>query len=448
MKTNDPESGSTLYLLLVSFVATVGGLLFGFDTAVIAGAQPFFRSYFTMSEGVLGFAVAAAILGCIPGTIFAGFGSDNFGRRGTLRLCAVLFAISAVWTALATSIPGFVVARFIGGLGVGAASLLSPMYIAEISPPRLRGRLVSLNQLAIVIGILIAYFSDYFLIDFPDNWRWMFGVETLPAIFFFFLLIIVPESPRWLSKQGRDDEALAVLERVNGSTVARKELAEIRSAIAEESDSLKVLLQPGLRVALGIGIFLAVFQQITGINVVIYYAPMIFEKAGAAVDTSLLQSVAVGSMNLVATLLAIILIDKLGRKILLLIGSAGMAIFLVLLAVAFRGAVQNHWLVLLFTLGYVGSFAASLGPVVWVVISEIFPTRIRGRAMGIATVSLWIACALIAQIFPIMLKYLDSALTFGIFALMCVINFAFVLRYVPETKGRSLEEIERSWSVS
>lgn len=440
------DSGSLAYVLLVSVVAAVGGLLFGFDTAVIAGANPFLKAHFELSEAMLGFAVASAIIGCIFGAAFAGTTSDRFGRKRILLLCAVLFAISAIGSAIPRTLVQFVIARFIGGLGVGAASMLSPMYIAEISPARIRGRLVSLNQLAIVTGILIAYFVDLFAADIPDiNWRVMFGSETLPAVLFFLLLLTVPESPRWLAKQQRQDEALAILTKVGGKSHAEAEMAEIKQAVAQEQDSIGQLFHPGMRVALIIGIALAILQQITGINIVMYYAPTIFASAGATIGTSLMQAVAVGAVNLTFTLVAIWAVDKFGRKVLLLAGSAGMGIFLALVGGVFHyGKLEGPW-VLLFILGYIACFASSLGPVVWVVISEIFPTRIRGRAMGIATVCLWVACATVAQVFPIMLEKLDGALTFGIFAVMCAITFVFVLLVVPETKGKTLEQIEKYW---
>jgi len=440
------DSGSLAYVVLVSTVAAVGGLLFGFDTAVIAGANPFLKAHFELSEAMLGFAVSSAIIGCIFGAALAGSTSDRFGRRKVLLVCAVLFAVSAIGSAIPRTLTEFVLARFIGGLGVGAASMLSPMYIAEISPARIRGRLVSLNQLAIVSGILAAYFVDFFMVDIPEtNWRWMFASETLPAVLFFVLLLVVPESPRWLAKQGRDGQALGILTRVGGGAAAQLEMAEIKETITQEENSIGQLLHPGMRIALVIGLGLAVLQQVTGINIVMYYAPTIFASAGSAINTSLLQAVAVGAVNLTFTLVAIWVIDKLGRRILLLVGSAGMGVFLALVGGVFHsGELKGVW-VLLFILGYIACFAGSLGPVVWVVISEIFPTRIRGRAMSIATVSLWIACALVAQVFPIMLERLDGALTFGIFAVMCVVAFLFILIMVPETKGKTLEEIEKQW---
>ncbi len=441
------DSGSLVYVVLVSTVAAVGGLLFGFDTAVIAGANPFLKAHFDLSDTLLGFAVSSAIIGCIFGAALAGSTSDRFGRRKVLLVCAVLFAVSAIGSAIPRTLIEFVLARFIGGLGVGAASMLSPMYIAEISPAKIRGRLVSLNQLAIVSGILVAYFVDFFMLNIPEtNWRWMFGSETLPAVLFFALLLVVPESPRWLAKQGRDQEALEILTRVGGGTAAQMEMAEIKETIAREENSIAQLLHPGMRIALVIGLGLAVLQQVTGINIVMYYAPTIFASAGSAIDTSLLQAVAVGAVNLTFTLVAIWAIDRFGRRILLLVGSAGMGVFLALVGGVFHfGQLQGPW-VLLFILGYIACFAGSLGPVVWVVISEIFPTRIRGRAMSIATVSLWIACASVAQLFPVMLARLDGAFTFGIFAAMCVVAFLFILIMVPETKGKTLEEIEKGWA--
>lgn len=438
---------SKVYVILISFVAAVGGFLFGFDTAIIAGANPFLVEHFGLSEAMLGFAVSSAIIGCIFGAAFAGVVSDKFGRKVVLLICAVLFAISAIGSAVPRSIVEFLIARFIGGLGVGAASMLSPMYIAEVSPARMRGRLVSLNQLAIVTGILAAYFTGYFLVGIPEtNWRWMFGSETVPAVLFFGLLMLVPESPRWLVKQMRNGEALKIISRIEGEEYASIELAQIKEAVADEENSVAALFHPGMRVALVIGIVLAILQQVTGINIIMYYAPTIFAKAGSTTNASLLQAVAVGAANLLFTLVAIYVVDKFGRKVLLLAGSAGMGIFLLLVGLNFgKEGVAWYW-VLLFILGYISSFSASLGPVVWVVISEIFPTRIRGRAVSIATVFLWISCATVAQLFPIMLEKLESIASFGVFALMCAVTFVFVLFVVPETKGKSLEEIEKLWS--
>ena len=456
------DEGSLFYVARVCFVATIGGLLFGFDTAVISGTIPFITKYFSLSDAMLGWTVSSLLVGAVLGAGFAGTASDRFGRKKVLLLCAVLLTISAVCAAIPRTLTGLILARFIGGLGVGAASMLSPMYIAEIAPARIRGRLVSLNQLAIVIGILLAFFADYRLKDIPDgvlkfqvlsfpfelpsaNWRWMFGSQSLGAVLFFVFLFFVPESPRWLAKQKREAEAAAILTKVGGADHAKAELSEIKEALGQEQDSLAMMLQPGMKLALVIGIVLAVLQQVTGINVVMYYAPVIFAKAGSSVDSSLLQAVAVGVTNLIFTLVAVWGVDRFGRKVLLLAGSSGMGVFLALLSGAFHyGKLEGPW-VLLCVLGYVACFCVSLGPVVWVMISEIFPNRVRGRAMSIATVCLWIACFLVSQTFPIMLKNLAGAATFGIYAMMCAVTFVFVFWMVPETKGKTLEEIEKHW---
>lgn len=443
------DSGSTVYVFLVCIVAAVGGLLFGYDTAVIAGTIPFLTKHFALSEAMLGLTVSSVLVGCIFGAYFAGTVSDRFGRKKVLLICAVLFAVSAIGSAIPRNLTELVIARFIGGLGVGAASMLSPMYIAEIAPARIRGRLVSLNQLTIIGGMLVAYFVGFLLADVPDtNWRWMFGSETLPAVVFLLLLLAVPESPRWLAKQGRENEGLAILTRVGGYEHAKAEMAEIKDAITQDENSLAILFHPGMKIVLIIGVVLAILQQVTGINIILYYAPKIFASTGSAVDVSLLQTVVVGAVNLTFTLVAIWVVDKLGRKLLLLIGSAGMGIFLALVGGAFYyGRFEGPW-VLLFILGYIACFACSMGPVVWVVMSEIFPTRIRGRAMSIATVCLWIACFLVSLTFPVMLEKLDGAVTFGIYATMCAVAFVFVLLVLPETKGKTLEEIEKHWMGS
>ena len=440
------------FVLRAAIVAALGGLLFGYDTAVIAGAIGFLKIHFDLSAAMQGWAASSALIGCIIGAMIAGVLSDWLGRKRALLISAVLFTISAIGSAVPQNLTQFVIARLIGGVGVGAASLVSPLYIAEISPARIRGRLVSLNQLAIVSGILLIYFVNAIIASFGDDawnaavgWRWMFGSETIPAALFFLLLFLVPESPRWLTKQGREDEAFGILEKIAGNRQAEIELAEIKNTIAQETGSIMQLLKPGMRTALIIGIVLAILQQITGINAIMYYAPVIFKSTGIGTQAALLQTVLVGAVNLAFTLVAIRLIDRAGRKALLLAGSGGMTIMLALIGLAFYWQkLQGPW-VLIFILLYIACFAASLGPVVWVVISEIFPTRIRGRAMSIATVFLWVACYLVSQTFPMLLEGLGSAGTFWLYMAMSAINFVFVLKVVPETKGRTLEEIERSW---
>ncbi len=443
---NQHEQGNVGYVYLISLVAAIGGILFGFDTAVIAGAIGFVKEHFELDAVREGFAVSSVLVGCVFGASFAGMLSDRFGRKKVLLLSAFLFIVSAIGSALPRTLIEFVIARFVGGLGVGAASMLSPLYIAEISPARIRGRLVSLNQFAIISGILLAYIADWLLVGIgPTNWRWMFASETLPALFFMVFLVFVPESPRWLTKQGMESDALSTLSRIGGRQHAEQEMKEIKETISLETGSITQLFQPGLRIALTIGIVLAILQQITGINTVLYYAPRIFASAGYGQMDSLLMAVIVGIVNLLFTIVALWLIDKVGRKILLLIGSAGMGIFFFLSGCTFHFQFYEGPWILIFILLYVGSFAMSLGPVVWVVMSEIFPTRIRGRAMSIATVFLWISCFVVSWTFPILVDYISDAFTFWLYASMCVITFLFVWMIVPETKEKTLEEIERGW---
>jgi len=354
--------------------------------------------------------------------------------------------VSAVGSALPRTLTEFVLARFIGGIGIGAASMLSPLYIAEVAPARIRGSLVSLNQLAIVTGMLAAYFVDWIAADLGShNWRWMFGSGVLPAVFFLLPLLGVPESPRWLVKKERSQEALDILTKVNGEKDAGIELQDIQQTIALESGSVRQLFRPGLRIALWIGIALAIFQQITGINAVLYYAPRIFENAGFDRMSALLQSVLVGAVNLVMTCVAIFTIDKVGRKPLLLIASLGMGVAFVLVGFAFFFQRAAAFWILGFILLYIAFFALAMGPVVWVVLAEIFPTRIRGRAMSLATVCLWISCFAVSLTFPVIADNLSESMAFWLYAAMCFACYGFVLKVLPETKGKSLEEIERNW---
>ena len=458
--SDDPlhSHGSMAYLLLVCFVATLGGLLFGYDTAVIAGAIGFLRQYFDLTPAAEGWLASSALAGCAVGAAVAGKLSDLFGRRRMLVVCAVLFVVSAIGTAIPQQQWIFIVFRLLGGIGVGAASMTSPMYIAEISPAAIRGRMVSLNQLAIVMGMLAVYFVNYTIAGLGDEswnvqygWRWMFASGTLPALALWGLLLFVPESPRWLAEQDRPDEAMAVLSRVNGAKQAQTEIKIIQQTLATESSSLAQLLMPGMRRVLAIGVGLAVLQQVTGINVFLYYAPEIFKGiAGAASDAALLQTVIVGVVNMAFTLIAIWTVDWLGRRGLMLVGFGGMGISLFALGLASYLGRTDIW-VLAFILTYIACFALSVGPVTWVILSEVFPTRIRGRAMGIATVCLWLANLLVSQTFPMMDKSdwltrtFHHAFPFWLYGSLCLVAIAFVATLVPETKGKSLEEIERHW---
>lgn len=446
--TELPEHGRRAYVYGLCFVAALGGLLFGFDTAIINGALKYTTAHFGLDErtqaGLIGFVVASAILGCIPGSMMAGPLSDAFGRKRILILAAVFYFISAVGSAFPGTLTGFVLYRFLGGLGVGAASMLSPLYIAEVSPARMRGSLVSLNQLAIILGILLAFVAGFCFKDLAGNWRWMFGSESFVALLFFLVLLPVPESPRWLTKQRRESQALAIMARVGGRVHAEAELAEIRGALAEEGASLSEILRPGLRLALLIGIALAVFQQITGINTVLYFSTTMFERAGLGEDAAFMSSVGVGAINVLFTLVAIFWVDRLGRKPFLLAGAAGMGVALGFMGAAFQFGWSGKWL-LVATLAYVACFAATLGPVVWVYIAEIFPTRIRGRSMSVSVVFLWVACALMSYLHLPLVERIGAGPSFWLYGSMCLLMFIFVAALVPETKGKTLEQIERHW---
>lgn len=449
--------GSILYLTLLSLVAALGGLLFGYDTAVISGAIGFMEAHFQLSPVETGWAASCTLLGCGLGAWLAGALSDRWGRKNVLILSAVLFFVSAIGTALPANLTQFVSFRIICGLAVGAASITSPMYIAEISPARIRGRMVSVNQFAIVSGMLLVYFANYFIAGLGDTawnqttgWRWMFASEAGPAVVLLVLLFFVPETPRFLLTKNRAQEALRILRRVNGHAAAEPELREITNAIAHESASLSDLLKPGARTVLLIGIALAVLQQVTGINVFLYYAPDIFKKLGAHTDAALMQTVVVGAVNLLFTVIAIWTVDRLGRKPLMILGSLGMGVSLLAIGLAACWQRTDLW-VLLFILGYIASFALAVGPVTWVILSEIFPTRIRGRCMAVATVCLWIANFIVSQTFPMMdhnpslLAWFHHGFPFFLYAAFCVLTIALVWRWVPETKGQSLEQIEGYW---
>jgi sugar porter (SP) family MFS transporter len=440
------QEGSRGYVYVVSMIAAVGGLLFGFDTGIISGAIGPVVKEFQLTEWQEGWAVSAVLIGCIIGASFAGNLSDWKGRKKILIATALFYALSAILSAFPRNLTELVIARFIGGLAVGLSSMISPIYIAEIAPARIRGRLVSLQQLAIVSGIALSYFVSWLLVDLGDNnWRWMFASQAFPAFALFLALFFVPESPRWLTQRGEADRALSILARVGGEVHARTEMVEIKEALAQEQGSVWELFLPGMRIALLIGIALAVLQQISGINTVIYYGPKILEKAGYTADgAQLLAQVLVGTTNCVCTILALWIIDKVGRKPLLLVGAAGMSLSLVGAIFTLPSPDISPNVKLVFFMSYIAFFAVGLGPTVWVVMAEIFPTKIRGRAMSIATVSLWVACFAVSQTFPVLIKrYNENA--FWIYLAMCVVMFLFVAIVVPETKGKTLESIERMW---
>ncbi len=451
-QSDQKGKSSPVFILQITIVAALGGLLFGYDTAVIAGAIGYLQTKFDLSAAMVGWAASSAIWGCIIGVLCTGFLSDRFGRKKVMILTAVLFAISAIGSAIPNSLTEFIIARFIGGLGVGAASMLSPLYISEIAPAKNRGKLVSLYQLAIVIGINLVYFINLEIATLNTEawnveygWRWMLGSETLPALLFFVLLFFVPESPRWLVKNGREAEALITLEKINGYEKSREILADIKGVLNQETGTIKELFKPGLRIALVVGVFLALFSQITGINAIIYYAPEIFKSVGFGTDSAFSQTVFIGLVNTLFTFVALIFIDKAGRKTLLLWGVAGMVVCLAGVAISFYfNFTSGPWL-LIFILGYIACFASSLGPIPWVIISEIFPTKTRGIAMSFCTVVLWIGVLLITQLTPIFLEDLGGAFTFCIFLVNAIFLLIFTWKVIPETKQRTLEEIEKSW---
>jgi SP family arabinose:H+ symporter-like MFS transporter len=452
IKTENTPTSTTGFVIKVSVVAALGGLLFGYDTAVIAGAIGYLQTKFHLSSAMVGWAASSAIWGCVFGAMAAGYLSDRFGRKKVLIVTAILFFVSSLGAAVPVNLTQFVLARFVGGLGIGAASMLSPLYISEIAPSKIRGTLVSLYQLAIVIGINLIYFVNLKIASMGDDvwnvelgWRYMLGSGVLPALLFLILLFLVPESPRWLTKKKRFDEAFDTLEKVNGKEKADEVMNEIKGALSHETGTIRELFGPGLRKAMIVGIVLALFSQITGINAIIYYAPEIFKSIGFGADSAFLQTVLIGVINTLFTFVALWLIDRAGRKTLLLWGVSGMIICLLGTGLCFYyNLTQGPWL-LLFILGYIACFASSLGPIPWVLMSEIFPTKTRGIAMSFCTVVLWIGVLCITQFTPILLEKIGGAYTFWLFMINSIILLVFIWKVIPETKQRTLEEIEQSW---
>lgn len=508
------------YTVIISLIVALGGFLMGFDASVISGVVRFIEPEFNLTKLQLGWAVSSLTLTATLGMVLAGPLSTAFGRKTMLKWAAVFYAVSAIASALAPDFTTLVAARMIGGFGVGASLIIAPMYIAEISPPNLRGRMVSFNQLNIVTGISVAFFTNYLILKFGQSgsawtqslmldvhqWRWMLGVETLPAVLYFVFLFIVPESPRWLIMQGRDDEALEILKRVSSESQALKDIEAVKATISKDVEKKKVpvseLLKPSLRLVLLIGIVVAVIQQITGINSVFFYAPMIFEQSGIGADASFSQAILVGLTNVVFTILAILFIDRFGRKVLLIFGLTGIAISMFVLAWGFHTATytltkeaisnlpasidrdkiemmsgktftsdvkfkreilqvfgtveakkiesdliaaatsMNSWLILLGIIGFVASFAISLGPVMWVLFSEIFPNYIRGIAISFVGFINSGISFLVQLIFPWELATIGNSATFLIYGLFAAVGLVTISIILPETKNKSLEELE------
>lgn len=432
------------YIIAISFISALGGYLFGFDFAVISGALPFLKTTFGLTPWWEGFLTGSLALGCIVGCLIAGALAGRYGRRPGLMLAAIVFALSSIGMALSGSLAVFIAMRFAAGIGVGMASMLSPMYIAEISPASMRGRNVAINQLTIVIGILITNLVNYTLADNgPDAWRWMFGLGAVPSILFLLGVLWLPESPRWLIQKKKNERANQVLSRIGNASFAEDTANEIKQSMVNpkfHAGSVS-LFAPSTFRALGVGIGLAVFQQFCGINVIFNYASTIFKSVGASLDQQLLETVSIGIVNLVFTVIAMWQVDKLGRKPLMLAGAAGLSVIYVVLALLLKNQAAAP-LVSVIVLIAIALYATSLAPVTWVLIAEIFPNHIRARATTMAVVALWVAYFVLAFTFPVLADKLGAYGPFYLYAGICVLGFLFVRARVVETKGKTLEEID------
>lgn len=443
-------------VLHLTLVVALGGLLFGYDTAVISGATEALQYYFELTAAELGFAASSALIGCVIGAVIAGGVSTRSGRRGALLIAAVLFLISAVGSAIPENYWVFIFYRVVGGIGVGIASMVSPMYIAEVAPPNQRGSLVSCNQFAVILGMLVVYLVNYRISLIGSEtwlsatgWRYMFASEVIPASLFFFLLFSVPETPRWLALQGRDEQALKLLKAINKNGDVYHQWKDIKNSLTESGASI---VSSRLLNVLIIGVVLSVLQQVTGINVFLYYAPTILKGfSESSIDLALLQTILVGAVNLTFTTVAIFTVDRLGRRLLMMLGAALMAMSMIAIGTAaYLNAIGGY--LLTFVLLYIGAFAFSLGPIVWVLLSEIFPNKIRAKALSIAVFAQWIANFAVSQTFPMMnaqesyiYRAFNGGFPFWLYGAMGLFTVYFVYRWVPETKGLSLEELEKLW---
>ena len=439
-----------LYLIFVCSVATMGGLMFGFDVAIISGAVPFIQEYFGWNELQLGWGVSSLLVGAIVGAFVSGPLSDRFGRRWLMLAVSLFFAVSCAGTAMAESSTFFIAMRLLGGISVGSVSVLAPMYVAEIAPMKVRGRLVSVYQLLITFGILVSYFINYSLHDVANNWRWMFASGIVPSVLYFVGLIFIPESPRWLFVKGEKDRAKRILDGMLGSEEASREVAQIGQSVEVEASSAAgssgwaMLSNPAHRKVLFVGFLLAVLVQMCGINTVIDYAPKILQEAGVEMKNALLQTSFIGIINFLATFFAIWLIEKLGRRKLYIVGSIAMMVTHGLLAGSFHFGL-HPMVTLCCLLLFIASFAAFIGPVFWTLVSEIFPNAIRGKGVAFASFTQWIFNFLVILLFPVIFKSFGGVFSFLFFAVMCLIQLLVVYFMVPETKGKSLEEIENFW---
>ena len=463
LSMNTEIKGSVWFLAMVCLVASLGGFLFGFDTAVISGTVEMVELKFDLTKLQVGWFTGSALIGCIVGAMSAGVLGDRFGRKPVLIFAAVMFFVSALGSMVPPNFQFLIVARLIGGVGVGTASVLAPLFISEFSPAKYRGRLVALYQLSIVIGILLAYFSNWCLNGYAQNhagqvgdtflgwvvvdetWRGMFGTEMIPALGFIILLFFVPESPRWLFKVKRSDSALNILSKVLGSTEANREKQEIINGLKHEEGSIRELFQPGLRTALMVGVGLSVFGQLSGVNIVVYYGPSILKDVGFGTGSALQFQVLFGVINLVFTIIALCVIDKLGRRPLLIGGMAVVSVSLATVGLLFISGGSLKLLIVVVLCIYMGCIALSICAVIWVLTPEIFPNAIRARAASIATLSNWATNWLSAYLFPAYVDKLGNGAGFLTFAVICAVATVFFWKFVPETKGKSLEEIEQLW---
>ena len=452
--------GNNVYLLSICLISAMGGLLFGYDWVLVGGAKPFYEVYFGITqEPVLqGWVMGSAILGCLGGVMVAGSLADRYGRKPLMVLASLVFIVAAIGTGAVDSLNWFIFYRILGGIGIGIASNLSPMYIAEVSPSDVRGRFVSINQLTIVLGILAAQVVNWLIADpvHPGEdiasswngqmgWRWMFWSGGVPAVFYFFLLFFIPESPRWLAMKGQGDKAMDILGRIGGNAAyAQSAMEGIRRSSMQSKENIrfKDLFSGKMSAILLIGIVVAVFQQWCGLNVVFNYAQEIFAAAGYGVSDTLFNIVVTGITNVVFTFVGMYTVDRLGRRSLMLFGAAGLACIYILMGMCYYLHITG-WAVLLMVVLAIACYAMTLAPVTWVVISEIFPNRIRGMAMGVSTFSLWAACFVLTYTFPLLNAGLGAYGTFWLYAVICILGFCFVKLRLPETKGKSLEELEQ-----
>ena len=431
-------------MFYVAFVASLGGLLFGFDTAVISGAEKDIQDVYGLSDFLHGFTMSSALIGTIIGALFSTSPVEKYGRQKSLIVIALMYLLSAIGSALAPDNAWwlFIFSRFLGGLAVGASSVAGPLYIAEVSPSNWRGRFVAFFQFNIVLGIVLAYFSNYLIDGFDNDWRWMLGVESIPALLFAILLFTIPESPRWLMGQGREQEARRVLALVDDTNL-EQQVAEIRQSLAEDCREGEPLFQRKYWKPILIAFLIATFNQLAGINAILYYAPRIFEMSGVAREGSLLQSIIIGLTNLTFTMIGMVLIDKVGRKKLLYIGSLGMTLALGTASYGFYNELTTGYLLLICVMVFIAFFAVSLGACIWVVIAEVFPNSVRGKGQVLGSMTHWFWSALLTWTFPVFLGTGSSGggLIFCIFAVMSALSIVFAWK-LPETKNKSLEQIQ------